>query len=66
MAWVQEEPANMGARAFVRPLLARLAAGRAFTTIKRSPSASPATGSTKAHGIEQKALIELAFARLQS
>jgi hypothetical protein len=32
-------------------------------SIKRSPSASPATGSAKAHALEQKALLGLAFAR---
>jgi len=61
--WVQEEPANMGALRFVRPLLHRLAGGRHLTTVKRSASASPATGSAKAHAIEQAALFNLAFAR---
>ena len=60
--WVQEEPANMGALAFVRPELQRLAGGRHLTTVKRSASASPATGSNKAHRMEQEALIRLAFA----
>ena len=63
IAWVQEEPANMGALRFVRPLLQRLAGGRHLTTVKRSASASPATGSAKAHAIEQAALFNLAFAR---
>jgi 2-oxoglutarate dehydrogenase E1 component len=35
---------------------------RHITTIKRYESASPATGSAKAHVLEQKALIKLAFA----
>jgi 2-oxoglutarate dehydrogenase E1 component len=65
IVWVQEEPANMGALSFVRPLLARLAGDRAVTTVKRSASASPATGSAKAHAIEQQKLMELAFARLR-
>lgn len=60
--WVQEEPANMGALSFVRPELQRLAGGRHVTTVKRSASASPATGSNKAHRMEQDALIRLAFA----
>jgi len=63
IVWVQEEPANMGALRYVRPLLARLAGGRSLTAVKRSPSASPATGSAKAHAIEQAALLGLAFAR---
>jgi 2-oxoglutarate dehydrogenase E1 component len=60
--WVQEEPANMGAFAYVDPLLDRLARGRAVRSVKRSASASPATGSAKAHALEQKTLLALAFA----
>jgi len=59
--WVQEEPANMGALAFVLPRLERLARGRAVLSVKRSASASPATGSHKAHEMEQKTLLSLAF-----
>ena len=63
LIWVQEEPANMGALSFVHPHLRLLAGERAqVRSIKRSASASPATGSAKAHAIEQKKLIELAFA----
>jgi 2-oxoglutarate dehydrogenase E1 component len=61
--WVQEEPANMGALAFLLPKLERLARGRPVLSVKRSASASPATGSHKAHELEQKALLALAFAR---
>ena len=60
--WVQEEPANMGALWFVMPRLRRLSHGKAVRSIKRSASASPATGSAKAHELEQKTLITLAFA----
>jgi 2-oxoglutarate dehydrogenase E1 component len=60
--WVQEEPANMGPLWYVLPRLERLAPNR-VRSIKRSPSASPATGSAKAHALEQKALLGLAFAR---
>ena len=60
--WVQEEAANMGALAYVRPELQRLAGGRHVTSVKRSASASPATGSAKAHRLEQEALLRLAFA----
>jgi 2-oxoglutarate dehydrogenase E1 component len=61
--WVQEEPANMGALAFLLPRLERLARGRPVLSVKRSASASPATGSHKAHELEQKVLLALAFAR---
>jgi 2-oxoglutarate dehydrogenase E1 component len=60
--WVQEEPANAGAFAFVDPLLDLVARGRAVRSVKRSASASPATGSAKAHALEQKTLLMLAFA----
>ena len=59
--WVQEEPANMGALAFLLPRLERLARGRAVLSVKRSASASPATGSHKAHEMEQHTLLALAF-----
>ena len=59
--WVQEEPANMGALGYIRPLLNRLTGGKKVTKVSRSESASPATGSPKAHAFEQDALIRLAF-----
>ncbi len=62
IVWVQEEPTNMGALAYVRPRLKSAAGGRHVTSIKRFESASPATGSAKAHALEQRALIKLAFA----
>jgi 2-oxoglutarate dehydrogenase E1 component len=63
IVWVQEEPANMGALKYVMPKLKLVAAGRAVRSVKRSASASPATGSAKAHELEQKTLFDLAFAR---
>lgn len=62
ITWIQEEPANTGALFFVRPRIQKLLGDRHLRTIKRSESASPATGSAKAHALEQKALLELAFA----
>jgi 2-oxoglutarate dehydrogenase E1 component len=61
IVWVQEEPANMGAFAFVMPRLRRLAGDRQVLSVKRSAAASPATGSAKAHELEQKTLIGLAL-----
>ena len=63
IVWVQEEPANMGAHSFVMPRLRRLAQGRSVLSVKRSAAASPATGSAKAHEMEQKTLIELALGK---
>ncbi len=61
LVWVQEEPANMGALFFVLPHLERHARGRKVRSVKRSESGSPATGSAKAHGLEQKTLLTLPF-----
>jgi 2-oxoglutarate dehydrogenase E1 component len=64
IVWVQEEPANMGALFYVLPRLERIAQAKNLRvrSVKRSASASPATGSAKAHDLEQKTLITLAFA----
>ncbi len=61
--WVQEEPANMGAHYFVQPRLERLLGGRPVRSVKRSASPTPATGSAKAHDVEQKTLLAMAFAK---
>jgi 2-oxoglutarate dehydrogenase E1 component len=63
IVWVQEEPGNMGAQFYIFPRLERLAkaSGLRARSVKRSASASPATGSAKAHELEQKTLITLAF-----
>ena len=61
IVWVQEEPANMGALNYVMPRLRKLAGNRAVLSVKRTASASPATGSPKAHELEEKTLIDLAF-----
>jgi 2-oxoglutarate dehydrogenase E1 component len=61
VVWVQEEPANMGALFYVLPRLRRIAGQRHVLSVKRSASASPATGSAKAHEVEQKTLLTLAF-----
>ena len=61
LVWVQEEPSNMGALFYVQPRLKRIAGKRHLLTVKRSASATPATGSAKAHEVEQKTLLTLAF-----
>jgi 2-oxoglutarate dehydrogenase E1 component len=68
IVWVQEEPANMGALFYVLPRLERIAKAKDLRvrTVKRSASASPATGSAKAHELEQKTLLTLAFATTNS
>lgn len=56
--WVQEEPENMGAKAFVEPMLLDvLPKGVAFSSISRERSATPATGSHYSHLQETEALL---------
>ena len=64
IVWVQEEPANMGAFSYAMPHLKRMVGDRALTSVKRSASASPATGSAKAHELEEHTLIDLALGAL--
>ncbi len=66
IVWVQEEPANMGALFYVVPRIRELAGDLPVRSIKRSASASPATGSAKAHELEQKTLLTLAFTTAES
>jgi 2-oxoglutarate dehydrogenase E1 component len=60
LVWVQEEPANMGALYYLHPRLERLT-GKRVRSVRRHASASPATGSAKAHLMEQQTLLALAF-----
>ncbi|MGA7079899.1 MAG: 2-oxoglutarate dehydrogenase E1 component [Terriglobales bacterium] len=64
VVWVQEEPANMGALSYMLPRLKFVTDERPVHSVKRSASASPATGSAKAHEVEQKTLLALAFTKL--
>ncbi|HEY0191276.1 MAG TPA: 2-oxoglutarate dehydrogenase E1 component, partial [Kofleriaceae bacterium] len=63
--WVQDEPSNMGAGQFVTPRLQQLVEGKAikYDCISRAESASPATGSHKAHVMEEKEILAKAFNR---
>jgi len=65
--WVQEEPTNMGARRFMMPHLAKIAAAApqmvALRYVGRSESPSPATGFLKTHELEQELLVQEALAR---
>jgi 2-oxoglutarate dehydrogenase E1 component len=55
--WVQEEPLNMGAAAFLKMNLGNIN----FGVISRQPSASTATGYAKVHAQEQSEIIDTAF-----
>jgi 2-oxoglutarate dehydrogenase E1 component len=61
IVWVQDEPANMGALGYLWPKLARIAGKRAVRVVSRAESASPATGSYRAHQIEHRTLMDQAF-----
>jgi 2-oxoglutarate dehydrogenase E1 component len=63
VVWVQEEPCNMGAWYFVNARRGEIVGGRhPLTLVSRPESASPATGSKAAHDLEQKMLLDAAFA----
>ncbi len=59
--WVQEEPENMGAWEFVRPLLEGLVGTRRLAVLARPRSSSPAEGSAARHAQNQERLIAQAF-----
>jgi len=63
--WVQDEPENMGAAFFVAPKLEAIVRprGAAFHVHARAESASPATGSHRAHVMEQEQILAAAFTR---
>jgi 2-oxoglutarate dehydrogenase E1 component len=63
LVWLQEEPENMGAWEFVRPLLEELVGDRTpLRYIGRARSASPSEGSSAWHQANQKALVQQALA----
>jgi 2-oxoglutarate dehydrogenase E1 component len=60
--WVQEEPANMGAIAFLRLTFGDALFGRfSMSYLARPATASPASGSASAHRLEQAELLAHAF-----
>ena len=64
LVWVQEEPKNSGPWYFLHANVRDLIGSRLpLSCVSRAASASPATGSMAAHKLEQKMLVETAFAR---
>lgn len=57
VAWVQEEPANMGYLSFIQ----RMMPDHKFEIVSRKASASPATGYAKTHKVEQEKILTLAL-----
>ena len=62
--WLQEEPKNCGAFSYVEPLFRQLGVNARY--IGRAASASPATGSPKAHRRQQQTIMETAFASVRA
>ena len=67
LVWVQDEPRNQGAwplmAQWLHEDLSDLGETRPWRVIARKASASPATGSTKKHAIEQAEIMDRAFTR---
>jgi 2-oxoglutarate dehydrogenase E1 component len=60
--WMQEEPENMGAWEYARPMLGKLTEGRwRLRYVGRLRSSSPAEGSLARHEHNQQAIVHQAF-----
>jgi 2-oxoglutarate dehydrogenase E1 component len=68
IAWVQEEPRNMGAWSFVEPrlreVLVKLERPLPIHYVGRPERASPAEGSPERHAAEQARIAQVAFAEV--
>jgi len=63
VVWLQEEPENMGAWSFAEPRLrALLRDDYRLAHITRAASGSPAAGSSTFHELEERDLLDRAFA----
>jgi len=61
IVWAQEEPENMGAWEFLRPLLESLAGRLTVSVVARPRSSSPAEGSSALHAQVQEGLLTRAL-----
>jgi 2-oxoglutarate dehydrogenase E1 component len=62
VVWVQEEPRNMGSRAFMKPRLDKiLPDGVEYEYVGRELRASPGEGYTVAHRAEQNRIVRAAL-----
>jgi len=57
LVWAQEEPANMGCLSYI----VRMMTDNKLSFVSRKASASPATGYSKVHKIEQEKIVNQAF-----
>ncbi len=63
LAWVQEEPQNMGSWSFADPYLRELADGKEVKYYGRMKRQSPAEGDGESHKVEQARIIDEALAK---
>jgi 2-oxoglutarate dehydrogenase E1 component len=62
VCWVQEEPENMGAWEFARPLLEGIVGTRwPLRYVGRSRNSSPSEGSSSWHAVNQRAIVDQVF-----
>jgi 2-oxoglutarate dehydrogenase E1 component len=61
IAWVQEEPANMGAWPTMALAIPGIAAPRPVRPVSLLPSSAPAAGSAAKHAAEHRAVVEAAL-----
>lgn len=61
LAWVQEEPQNMGSWTFAEPYLRETAAGKDVAYYGRIKRSSPAEGDGEAHKVEQARILDEAL-----
>ena len=62
VCWVQEEPENMGAWEFVRPVLEQVIDGRwPLRYVGRVRNSSPSEGSAAWHAVNQRAIVAQTF-----
>ena len=61
VCWVQEEPENMGAWEFARPLLESIVDTLPLRYIGRSRNSSPSEGSSSWHAANQRAIVDQVF-----
>jgi 2-oxoglutarate dehydrogenase E1 component len=62
VCWVQEEPENMGAWEFLRPLLEQVIDGRwPLRYVGRARNSSPSEGSAAWHQVNQRTVVAQAF-----
>ncbi|MBM3263160.1 MAG: 2-oxoglutarate dehydrogenase E1 component [candidate division Zixibacteria bacterium] len=63
VVWVQEEPENMGAWTYLRPVLESGIRDRwPLRLVARTRNSSPSEGSSAIHGVHQEELVRKAFA----